>query len=375
MSVQEVSDIKTVNAAVKKVFNLKFLPATFGDCILVEYGSENELSRVLVDGGTKGTRHAILDYMDALPEKERKFELVINTHYDKDHIDGILGILEMKSIPFRIEEIWFNSWKHLLENEDVEQFGAIMAEDLTVGIKKHQLPWNAAFEDKAVVVPVSGKLPEITLPGGLKLTILSPYPENLVMLKKDWYNEVTKKGKVPGYGLTEPIPAAESEEIETFGMHLPDVEKLNKTKFKPDAAAGNGSSIAVLAEYAGKSALLLGDALPPVILKSLEKLKPESKLSVDLLKLSHHGSGGNTGPELIEKLDCKRYVISTNGAIYRHPYPETMAWIIKRGGQGPLIYFNYKTDDNSVWGNRGLQSRYSYQAIYPTGEGIDLFLL
>ena len=299
--------------------------------------------------------------------------MVINTHYDKDHIDGILGLLEIHNLPFKIEEIWFNAWHHLLEKDEVEQFGAIMAEELTIGIRRHKLPWNKSFDEKAVVIPLNEELPVVVLPGGLKLTLLSPYNENLIDLRKDWHKEVTTKGRIPGYGQTAPIET--SEEIEVFGTALPDVDQLNKVKFKSDKAPGNGSSIAVLAEYSGKNALLLGDALPPVVLKSLNKLMPDGKLKVDLVKLSHHGSGGNTGPDLIEKIACKHYVVSTNGSIYRHPYPETMAWIIKRGGQEPVIHFNYKNEHNSIWANKGMQRRFAYHTIYPESEGTEIKLL
>ena len=102
---------------------------------------------------------------------------------------------------------------------------------------------------------------------------------------------------------------------------------------------------------------------------------PDGKLKVDLVKLSHHGSGGNTGPDLIEKIACKHYVVSTNGSIYRHPYPETMAWIIKRGGQEPVIHFNYKNEHNSIWANKGMQRRFAYHTIYPESEGTEIKLL
>lgn len=361
--------------AVEPHFRLKFLPATYGDCIIVEYGEGWAVKRILIDGGTSGTRHAIISYMGDLPEAERRFELVIVTHYDRDHIDGILSILEMETLPFGIKEIWFNGWKHLLEGEEVEQFGGIMAEDLTIAIRKQRLNWNIRFNQLAIVVPRSGELPVINLEGGLKLTLLSPYRENLNKLKEDWHPQVVKKGKIPGYGDTTPITKEKQDSlIEVFGANEPDVEQLNKKEFEPDDAAGNGSSIALLAEFKDKSVLLLGDAHPPVILKSLDTLKPDGKFEVSALKLSHHGSRHNTGPKLIQKLDCKIYVVSTNGAISGHPHPETIAWIIKRGGKTPVIYFNYESESNKIWGKRGLQSRFIYKTCYPP-DGNELTLL
>jgi hypothetical protein len=47
-------------------------------------------------------------------------------------------------------------------------------------------------------------------------------------------------------------------------------------QFKIDPAKANGSSIAVLAEYANKSALLLGDVHPDVVCASIRRLCAES---------------------------------------------------------------------------------------------------
>jgi hypothetical protein len=38
------------------LFTIHSLPATYGDCIWIEYGTKDKLHRILIDGGTAGTK-------------------------------------------------------------------------------------------------------------------------------------------------------------------------------------------------------------------------------------------------------------------------------------------------------------------------------
>ncbi len=350
-------------------FNVHFFPAKYGDCIIIEYGNAAATSRILIDGGTGGTRNHIKEYLNALPVAERHFELLVVTHIDRDHLEGILSILEQDEIGFTVDELWFNGWNHLPNNPDNEPFGAVQGERLTARILVHGLKpkWNKYFEGKAVVIPANNDLPLIDLPGGMKLTLLSPLIENLVVLKAKWEEEVLKANLHPGFGLAEPVDPA----IEPFGDGIPDIETLSNTPFHEDDAAANGSSIAFLAEFGNKTALFTGDAFPGVVLGSLNKLFGQNKVPLDLVKLSHHASAHNTSPDLLKKLNCKKYVISTNGSIFKHPSRDTIARLIKiNTGNKPELIFNYTSDHNKVWKSDLLQQQFQYKTTYPADEGI-----
>ena len=86
-----------------------------------------------------------------------------------------------------------------------------------------------------------------------------------------------------------------------------------------------------------------GDASPEILGKSIKTLLKErgdSKLKLDALKVSHHGSKGNTSPDLLKMFDCKRFLISTNGNTHFHPDQETIARIIKYNGPKTEIFFS-----------------------------------
>jgi metal-dependent hydrolase (beta-lactamase superfamily II) len=353
-------------------FDVNFLPARYGDAIWIEYGEDDDLHRILIDGGTSGTRADILSALESVPEDQRNFELMVVSHIDRDHIEGILSLLEKDELDFSVSDFWFNGWHHLpVPGDEEEELGAVQGERLTAAILKHGLEWNKAFGEQAVVIPESGDLPVVNLPGGMKITLVSPLIRNLEKLRPKWEKEVKDEGLVPGFGLEVPEPAEEEEEH--LGA-LPDVDELNDEDFHEDDSVANGSSIAFLAEFAGRSVLFAADAYPGVVLESLNKIF-DGRATIDLIKLSHHASAHNTSPDLLEKSDSNRYLISTNGSRFHHPAAVTVSRVIKRGGDQVELLFNYRSDDNEVWDSSTLKDKHGYQTTYPGGEGIVVSLL
>lgn len=339
-----------------RVFRIELLPARYGDALWIEYGEPPHLHHVLIDGGTAGTRKDIQQRLRGVGE----LDLCMVSHIDRDHIEGLLGLLEQDEPGFRTRDFWFNGWPHLEETD--ETYGAVQAERLTAAIVKHDIPWNRDFRGCAVVVPDAGPLPVRTLPGGMRLTLLSPTRAKLEALRPKWEKEVQAANLDPGFGLE---AQDESGPDESFGGgDLPDVGALAATPFVEDRAEANGSSIAVLAEYGGKRALLAADAHPSVLVSAIKRLSPSNPLNIDLFKVAHHGSEHNTSRELLDLLQCPRYAFSTNGRVFEHPSDPAVARVIRHGGPNPTLIFNYRTSRNAVWDP--LSSAHGYATVYPS---------
>lgn len=355
------------------IFTVKFLPASYGDCIWIEYGNPNSIKRILIDGGRGGTTKRIKELIDDLPLEERQFELIVITHIDRDHIEGVLNLLEENRLDFGAKSLWFNGWKHLTSDPEIESFGAMQGERLTAAILKHTIPWNPEFGSGAVVIPDEGDLPIINLEGGMKLTLLSPTVNNLKVLRNTWEKEIIKAGLLPGYGEDDEVEDKNTD-IEIFGFTNTDVEDLIHEEFVEDKSSANGSSISFIATFLEKSVLFTGDSFPSVIVDSLNKIE-KGLIHFDLVKLSHHGSAHNTSPQLIEKLNCNKFVISTNGSIYQHPDNVTVARILKKEGNTKEILFNYKTEFNKIWDDKDLKEKYDFITHYPSDDnGISIEL-
>ena len=140
-----------------------------------------------------------------------------------------------------------------------------------------------------------------------------------------------------------------------------------------NAASTGASSIAVLAEFEGRSLLLTGDAHPSVLTAAIKRIEPQrldtrGKLAVDACKLPHHASKANVSRELLGALACQQYLFSTNGAHFKHPDQQAVARVIKWGGKPPELTFNYRTKFNEAWASTPLRERHGYTAVYPPSE-------
>ena len=350
------------------MFRIEMLPAGHGDCLWIEFGDPKAPRRVLIDGGAVGTyKRALRERLRGLPENERRFELLVVTHIDADHITGILELLEDSETRFQARDIWFNGYRHL-PDERPETLGPVQGERLTDLLVKR--PWNREFKEAAVVVQADGDLPRLQLEGGLVLTLLSPTPGKLADLKPEWEKEVRKAGLDPN----QPRPG-EVESPEGFDLlGSPDVEALAAEAFSEDSAKANGSSIALLAEFEGRRLLLTGDAHPGIMTAAIKRLAGGGRLAVDACKLPHHGSKANVNRQFLQALDCRKWLFSTNGAYFRHPDRQTVARVIKWGGAQPELGFNYRTQYNNVWDGKPMREQYGYKVSYPASDAEGIVL-
>lgn len=340
---------------------IRFFPARYGDSILIGYGDAGNLKYILIDGGTGGTRSEILSFLNGLPDGHNRLEIMAVTHIDKDHIEGVQRILEADALGFEVGDFWFNGYHHLSpERPGEEAYGSRQGELMTGDLLRHNLKWNDIVGGAALFVPEEGPLPAFELRGGLKITLLSPSLQHLFDLKPLWEAELLKLKLESRFGSEKAEPKRGDEQA--YGAI--NVDALNAMKFEEDRAEANASSLAFLLEFEGRKILLLGDAQPGQIYQSLKRLQPEGRFAVDLCKISHHASRGNTSPELLELLDCNHFVISTNGSIYGHPHQETIARIIKRSSADVKLYFNYRTKHNSIWEDADLCFMHGYSTTY-----------
>ncbi len=168
------------------MYTIHMLPASFGDAILVEYGLDSP-HYILIDGGPYFAFAGMYSALAKVAPDLKKIELLVITHIDIDHIDGIITLLNRDELPFKIEQVWFNGWDqiHKVQIED-DVLGPAQGEYLSVAIERHSLVLNSFFGGDAVVVNDHNDLPVLYLPGGMKLKLLSPHREALKDLVPIW---------------------------------------------------------------------------------------------------------------------------------------------------------------------------------------------
>jgi hypothetical protein len=123
-----------------------------------------------------------------------------------------------------------------------------------------------------------------------------------------------------------------------------------------DPSVANGSSIVLLAEYRGKALLLAGDGYAPDMAAALDRVRTQRRLQAALplaaFKLSHHASENNVTRELLEKIDCQRFLVSTDGSVHRHPDHLALLRILRYVTKRPELLFNYRSDTTRPWDER-----------------------
>jgi hypothetical protein len=356
-------------------FSVELLPARHGDCIWIEYGRD-EIHRILIDGGPVDTFDRIQNRLAKTPAGDQAFELIMLSHVDADHVEGLVRLFAENPLPFVVDDVWFNGWRQmnpahgLLGPLQGEFLSALLAARVPGAWKANGPPW---------LVPDQGVLPTHTLEGGMKLTLLSPTPAKLDKMAKAWKTAIRKQGFLPGdLEAAWKALAQRKKFLPKKGLlgTTPNLNALLKKQFLPDDAVPNGSSIAILAEYEGKSILLLADAHPNVVASSIQRLCHERRtdcLTVDAVKLAHHGSKHNTSPALLKMIRSPRYLVSTNGDQFCHPDKECIARVLRIGKPG-YLYFNYASKYTKPWLSNAAQKKYCYTAVVRGPEELTLKL-
>lgn len=349
-------------------FHVEMLPACHGDALLIEYGTTRP-RRLLIDAGPL---HAFADVNARLaqfPEDDQRVELLVVTHIDTDHVEGMIRLLAPPADQWPIvpEEIWFNGWRHL----DERVLGGREGEFLSALIQKRaSSKWNTRFNGRAVCVE---RIPgdRVVLEEGMELTLLSPTETALRKLLKAWGRHATDWAIDPG-----DLEAAWKQLVEENKFH-PDANltlgpedltaKLHKMLKGGDSSTANGSSIAFVTRFGGKSCIFLGDAHMKVVCASLKRLgaTPQRPLKVDAVKMSHHGSKNNITPEFIELVDAKNWLVSSNGDKFGHPDKEALQAVIEGSPRKPTLWFNYRSKFNGCWEAPSKKAGAKYATRYP----------
>lgn len=320
---------------------IRLLAASYGDSILVSHSSEESTFNLLIDGGPDKTfgigsgqrrRGPLRIALDEIKKKNQCVDLVILTHIDSDHIQGLIKAFQTKGYLGELaKQVWLNASSNIsnyLNNPEIPEnaisFSACDSPETSISEGKTFEQVLSDLDCWRRKVIVAG---QVLNEGPFKFTILSPTDNNLKRLNCRWPDERFSANT-----------AGEKNDY-----HQSITELLKNDAFSQDRSPTNGSSIAFILEVEQKKILFLGDSYACTIVESLEKLgyTKQNKLTVDYVKLSHHGSSRNTSVEMLNLIECRSYLISTDGTRHGHPHKRTLARILDAHSEN-IIYFNYK---------------------------------
>lgn len=384
-------------------------PAKNGDTFLVScYGEPNV--NILIDLAYSHTyKNFVRLVLRKMNENNENLDLMVVTHIDQDHIAGAISFLEENGScetpnVIKVKEIWHNSYRHLSISQNENQLNTVDKEliERKVGYIErdtdNRIPvsgkqgsrlagliylygynWNGLFNGNVVSyrkspIPIGN--------GEVKITVLSPTDVELNDLERVWRKELHRT--FPEVPLTSDKcfdDAVEyvSEYLEPKGIGdyrnnisvTSSLRKLSMSPFFEDNDEMNSSSITFILEHKGKKLLFLGDCPPSITIRQLNTLFFNTELPVyfDLIKVSHHGSKFNTNSDLLDMIDSRNYLISTNGSGHGHPDMEVLSRIVTRQSSFTRnLFFSYPTPAAISINRNELKKEFNYEVFYPNTE-------
>ena len=224
------------------------------------------------------------------------------------------------------------------------------------------IPTNAVASGGPLVVPADGPLPVFPLPGGPRVTLLSPTAPPLLRAVNVWRRSLANAGIEPPRATA----GAARERDRTSGT------SASPTGQPPPAGqVANDASLAFLVEYSETAWLIPGDTSAEVLAISLARLIRErgvDRIRVDVMVLSRNGSARNISAALLGLIDCDRFVVSTDGSRFRHPDAETIQLLGQNRSTPALVHFNYRSPMTEGYADPAVQRRLNIVAVFPEGD-------
>ena len=267
-----------------------------GDAIIIRfgdmYGSRDEQTVVVIDGGFKEDGQRIVDHIKS-NYKTDIVDLVINTHPDQDHINGLETVIE----ELEVKELWIHQpWVHNQGLADKFHDGRIT--DNSIGEKLKET-LNKAHELYELAISKGIKVQEpytdlTDLSGNVKT--LGPsldYYENLIP-DFDGMPE-TKSGCAIFEGAFSNTLKAIKKVFSKWGEdHIDDNGKTS---------AKNNSSAITQIIIDDKRLVFTGDSGIEALEYAANQLDNcVDSADIKFIQIPHHGSRRNIGPSVLNRL-------------------------------------------------------------------------
>ena len=260
-----------------------------GDCVHLRFvGDSGMPHNIVIDSGPTSAAGAFRSLVASIVSTGESLDALLITHYDDDHIGGILKIGDPG-----FENIYFNAY------DGAEPTGNLSA-------AQNQRLFHVLPTAKVHNSVLAGDIIEFD---GAKISIYAP-------------TELMLAGAMQKMKEAD-VPLAA---VNDWSCSLN--ELMGRAYPFSDTSISNRASIVFIFEYDSRSFLFCGDAWAENI--------PGGEY--DLVKLPHHGSCRNISDALLSRLKADRFLICADGT--SHPSKQTIAKIIQKYGQ-VTVYSNY----------------------------------
>jgi Metallo-beta-lactamase superfamily len=335
-----------------------------GDCLLI---SARDGTRVLADAGMSSSySEHVAPALGRIAAKGGELDLVYVSHIDRDHIGGVLRLMEdhvewrvrdfqresgndrfpdpPRPRPPKVNRLWHNAFHDMVPDNSgpIEETLAATAalleagegEERSVAERQRELatsvgdgielskrareeqlgiPVNAEFGGKLAMIRAE---PQTVRLGSLELTLLGPFKEDLEELRDDWNDWLRKNADEVRRIRAE--MAADTDRLvsgDVDGFRSAMALRARELGDRGRVTVPNLASIMLLVEENGRTLLLTGDGHRDEILRGLAEAGrlEDDALHVDVLKVQHHGSEHNIDADFCRQVTADHYVFCANG--------------------------------------------------------------
>lgn len=344
-----------------------------GDAIVVRYGNlhggRDEQTVVVIDGGYKDNGQLLVDHIKGLFDTCR-VDLVISTHPDQDHINGLEVVIDQ----LEVSELWIHQpWKHNIGLADKFADGRITNNSIGERLRDnlqaaHNLVELAEGKGVAVSEPFTGKNLNCVTVLGPSLNYyesLIPEFDGMPIIKKANESALSMKG---GF-FTSAIKALPKIFV-SWGE-----DKIND---EDGTSAKNNSSVITQFIVDGRRLIFTADAGITALNYAADELDScSNEAELRFMQIPHHGSKRNVGPSVLDRIIGKPVAVEVSRQISaiassakegepKHPHKSVLNAFAHRGvtvkvTRGSGICHSHDSPDRDGWSPLPLEPyHYSY---------------
>ena len=269
-----------------------------GDAIAIRYGNlygqRSEQRVIVIDGGFKDTGTNVVNHIK-IHYNTTEVDMVISTHPDQDHINGLEVVLEELDVGVLLIH---QPWNHNAGLADKFHDGRVTDDSLGEKLKNNL---EAAYslcklaESKGVLIyePFTGLNAY-----DQAITILGPSTEYYESLIPEFDGMPASKSSTTNQGLLSVVAQA-LENVRNFFVNWGE----DKIDDEGETSAKNNSSVITQLIIDDKRFIFTGDAGIDALHYAADELDDcINSAELKFIQIPHHGSRRNIGPSVLNRL-------------------------------------------------------------------------
>jgi len=321
-------------------YEVDFLPVgdgqKSGDAITLRFGNlhgpRDEQVVIVIDGGFSETGEKLVEHIQAYYKTDR-VDVVVSTHPDADHTNGLFVVLESMRVGALLMH---QPWNHAKDIADLFKCGRVTDQSVRESLRRSldaacDLEQLAKRKGIKIIEPFAG-----VAGWNGAFRILGPTQQYYESLLPHFRGTPEPKQPLSLFGKA---ATGIMEAMRKLAEHW-DVETLSD---EGETSPENNTSAIALLNLDGRSVFFTGDAGTPALDMAADRMTADGidRSTLRFVQVPHHGSRRNVGPTLLNKLIGPKlvaeedritaFVSCSNDGAPKHPSKQVSNAFRRRG--------------------------------------------